>query len=127
MVADDPGVVFQVIEEIDHEPAVCAQADLGSLINIARIDLDRVPILSAPATDLRCAAREAAEVWISRVICRRQNISVQIGGVEDRDLNDVTAQCARGACDVWRRVKQSGAADGFDKCAASGGPHVFIR
>ncbi len=83
MIADDPGVVFQIIEEIDHERAVRSQADIGPLINVADVNQDRIPILPAPAPNLGDATREPAEVRISCVIARGQNVSVEIGRVED--------------------------------------------
>ena len=83
MIADDPGVVFQMIEKIDHERAVRAQTDVGSLVNVADINQDRIPILPAPAPNLGDATREATEVRISCVITRGQNVSVEISRVED--------------------------------------------
>ena len=72
-----------MIEEIDHERAVRAQTDVGSLVNVADVDQERIPILPAPPPNLGGATREAAEVRISCVIVRGQNVSVEIGRVED--------------------------------------------
>jgi len=60
VIADDPCVVFQVIEEIDHQRAVRAQADVSTLINVADVDQDRISILPAPAPDLSDATRKSA-------------------------------------------------------------------
>ena len=83
MIAHDPRVVFQMIEEIDHERAVGSQADIGALVNVAYVDQDRISILPAPAPDLGDATREPAEIDISCVIAGRENVSVQIGRVKD--------------------------------------------
>jgi len=84
-----------MIEEIDHERAVRSQADIGPLINVADVDQDQISILASPAPNLGDAAREAAKVRISCVIARGQNVSVEIGRVEDRDLNGVWVQRRR--------------------------------
>ena len=102
MIADDPGVVFQMIEKIDHERAVRAQTDVGSLVNVADVNQDRIPILPAPAPNLGDATREATEARISCVITRGQNVSVEIGRVENRDLNRVACRAGAGR----RRVVQ---------------------
>jgi hypothetical protein len=72
-----------MIEEIDHERAVRSQADIGPLINVADVDLDRISILTAPSPDLSGAPREPAEIRVSLVIGGGQNVPVQIGRVED--------------------------------------------
>ena len=72
-----------MIEEIDHERAVRPQTDVSALIDIADVDQDRIPILTAPAFDLGRAAGEPAEIPVPDVIARRQNVSVQIGGVNN--------------------------------------------
>ena len=83
MIPDDPRVVFQMIEEIDHERAVGPQADLGALVNVADVDQDRISILATPPADLSDATRESAEIRVSLVIGGGQNVPVQIGRVED--------------------------------------------
>ena len=40
VITDDPGVVFQMIEKINHQPAVRTQADIGALINVPDVDQD---------------------------------------------------------------------------------------
>ena len=114
-----------MIEELDHERAVGAQTDIGALINVADVDQDRISILPPPAPDLGGATRESAQVRVSCVIGRGQNVPVQIGSVKDRDLNDVAFECGGRARD-WRRcAKQTGLPDRFKKRAASGGTHCF--
>ena len=124
MIANDPCVVFEVIEEIDHQCAVGAQADIGALINVTDVDQDRISILPAPASNLRDAARKAPEVRVSRVIARRQNVSVQIGRVENRDLNRVAVRPGDGARDGRCSAKQTRLPDRFKKRAPSGGTHL---
>ena len=87
MITNDPRVVFQIVKKVDHQLAFAAQADLSALINVAHIDQDRVPILLPPAAYLRHTTRQSAEVRISAVIDRRQNVAVQISRVQDRDGN----------------------------------------
>src|SRR5262249_59735759 len=93
-----------------------------------------VGVAASAAFDLSEAAGETAEVGGSCIIGRRQDVPVNIGGMEDRDLNEVA--CRAGAkrrrvarfhsraCDVRRGAIQTGAADGFEKCAATGGSHA---
>ena len=40
VVTDDPGVVAQEIEEIDHHPATIAEREFGPLIDVANVDQD---------------------------------------------------------------------------------------
>jgi len=83
VIADDPGVVFQIIEEIDHERAVRSQADIGALVDIADVDQDRISILASPSPDLSNAARKPAEIGVALVIGSGQNVSVEVGRVKD--------------------------------------------
>jgi len=57
MIADDPGVVFEMIEQVDHQRALVSKADVSALIHVADVDQDRVGILPPPAPDL--ASRNA--------------------------------------------------------------------
>jgi len=75
VIADDPGVVIQMIEKIDHERAVRAQTDVGSLVNVADVNQDRISILP-----------RQRRIWVTHVRSRRgryflcnrrgQNVSV---------------------------------------------------
>ena len=125
MIADNPRVVFQMIEEIDHQRAVCAQTDIGALIDVADVDQERVSILPAPAFDLRSAARDPAEVAVPEIIARRQDMSVEIGRVNDRDLNRFTVR-GDGAGESRRGAKQTRAANCFEERAARGGTHASL-
>jgi hypothetical protein len=89
VVANDPSVVFQMIEQVDHQLTLGAQANIGALINITHVDQDRVWILLAPIPDLRHATRQTAEVRIPVVIGRGQNVPMQISRVQDRDGDGV--------------------------------------
>ena len=125
MIPDDPRVVVQMIEKIDHDGAVGAQADVGALVNVADVDQNRISILPPPSPDLCHAARESTQVGISCVIARRQDVPMQIGCVQDRDPNCLSDRSAHRPRNVWRGVKQSGLPNRFKKCSASGGTHVF--
>jgi hypothetical protein len=70
------------------------------------------------------ATRKPAQVRVSSVVGRWQNMPVQIGRVEDRDLNRVVVRSGA-AGDSRCRAKQTGLADRFKKRAASGGTHGF--
>ena len=83
MIANYPGVVFEVIEKIDHQLALVSKAYLCALIDIADVDQDRVRILPPPSADLRDAARQTATISSSVVIRCRQNVAVQIRRVQD--------------------------------------------
>src|SRR5437660_12552802 len=89
MVPNNPRVVFEMIEEINHQLAFAAQPHLGALINITDIDENRVSVLSAPPPNLRDATRQSAHIKVSVVIDRRQNVTVQIGRMQDRDADRI--------------------------------------
>jgi hypothetical protein len=42
VIANNPGVVTQEVEEVDHRPAFVAEGELGSLIDVTDIDQERV-------------------------------------------------------------------------------------
>jgi hypothetical protein len=52
VIANDPGVIAQVIKQIYNELPFAAQTDISSLINVSDIDQDGIPILPAPSPDL---------------------------------------------------------------------------
>jgi len=92
-----------MIEQVDHQRPVRAQADVGSLIHVASIDQNRISILPPPPPNLRHATCESAEVGVPRVIACRQSVSVQVRRVQDRNLNYIVAtQRACRAGDLWR-------------------------
>ena len=68
VIANHPGVVFEVIEKIDHQFALVSEAHLCTLIDVADIDQDRVRILPPPSADLRDATRQTAAISSSVVI-----------------------------------------------------------
>src|SRR3989442_12702371 len=106
-----------MIEEINNGCAVGAQADVSSLTNIVDVDQDRISILPSPSPDLRHAARETAEVRVSGVIARRQNMSMQIGRVENRDLNRVVVRCGGCACNSGGGAQKDGLTDRVEETA----------
>src|SRR3954467_9406771 len=89
MIADHPGVVFEVIEKIDHQFALVSEAHLCALIDVADIDQNRVRILPTPSPDLRDATRQTAAIRSSVVIRSRQNMAMQIRRVQDRNADSV--------------------------------------
>src|SRR4029077_3676669 len=107
VIADNPGVVAEIIEQIDHQLAFIAQTDVGALINIACIDQDRISILLPPLPNLRHATSESADVRIPIVIDRRQNMPVQIGCMQDRDRSRVISQRISRARKTWEPSDQS--------------------
>ena len=68
MIADDPGVVLEMIQQIDHQRPSVSEADISALIHVADIDQDRVGIFLPPAFDLCRAARQSAAIWNSIII-----------------------------------------------------------
>ena len=115
MIADDPRVVFQVVKQIDHQFTLAAQPNLGALINVADVNQDGVTILSSPLTDLCDAARQSAQIGISGVIARRQNVPVQIGRVQDRNANRVSVQRFSCGKQSWKTGKQPRRSRGFQE------------
>ena len=57
MIADNPRVVSEMIEQIDHQLAFVAQTDIRPLIDIADVDQNRVRISPAPPANLRRTTR----------------------------------------------------------------------
>ena len=121
MVPDDPRVVLEIIEQIDHQLALAAPSDVGALINITNVDQDRVWILPPPPADLRNAARQPTEVRISIVIGGRQNMAVDVRCVQDRDANSVGVERRCRLRQTGNCADQSGSADGFYEIASSPG------
>src|SRR5881397_1279348 len=89
MIADDPGVVFEMIEQIDHQRALVSQANVSPLIHVTDVDQDRVGIFPPPAPDLRRATRQSAAIWSSVVVEGRKDMTVQIRRVQNRNTNRV--------------------------------------
>src|SRR4029077_3745934 len=81
-------------------------------------------VLPAPTPDLGRASGKTAKVCVSSVITRRQDVSVEIGCVNDRDLDDVIAGRASRARDVRRSAKQPRLPNRFEERAPSGGTHA---
>ena len=121
MITDDPRVVFEMIEQIDHQLALVAEADVGALIHVADVDQNRVRILLSPASDLRHAARQSAAIWVSVVVGRRQNMTVQIRRVQDRNTNRVGIERRSSARERRNGADQSRLADEFQEFPASPG------
>ena len=119
VIADDPGVVFEMIEQIDHQFALVSQADFSALIHVADVDQDRVWILPSPAPDLRSATRQPAAIRISVVIGGWQNMAVEVRRVQDRDANRVGVERRSSARQSWNRAEQSRPAGEFQKLPPS--------
>src|SRR5213076_2567281 len=64
----DPGVVFEIIKQIDHQFAFVPQTYFCALIYVANVDQNRVSILSSPPPDLRNATGEAPAIRSSVVV-----------------------------------------------------------
>src|SRR6266508_1464620 len=107
MVADNPRVVFEIIEQIDHQLALGPQPNICSLIHVADIDQDRVRILLLPTPDLRDATRQSTAVWISVVIGSRQNMAMEVRRMQDRDANRLGIERRSHARQSWDCAEQS--------------------
>src|SRR5947208_10951136 len=107
MVADNPGVVSEIVEQIDHQLAFAPPSEIGALINIADVDQNCVPILVSPSPNLRDATCQAAEVRISIIVNCRQNVSVQICRVQYRDRDHISAEYLGRARNYWENSEQS--------------------
>ena len=83
MVADDPGIVTQVIKQIDHELTLAAQAYISALINITDVDQKGVPIATTPTADLSDAPSESAHVGCAIIIGSRQDMPMQVGRMKN--------------------------------------------
>ena len=68
MIADDPGVIFEMVEQIDHQRAFVSKADIGALIYVADVNQYRIGIFPLPAPDLRRATCQSAPIPVSVVI-----------------------------------------------------------
>src|SRR5262245_39607866 len=115
MIADDPGVVLEMIEEIDHQRALVSEADVSPLIHVADVDQDRVGIFPLPTPDLRRATRQSAAIWISVVVQGWQDMTVQIRRVQDRNTNCVGIERSSGTRERRDGANQSRLAGKFQK------------
>jgi hypothetical protein len=95
VVTDDPGVVAEQIEKFDHDPAFIAESDLGPLIDIANIEEEGVGIVTSPKFDLGRAPGEAAQIGMAFVIERGQDMTMEIGRVEQAQPNDIGRRLRR--------------------------------
>src|SRR4029453_201831 len=119
MIADDPRVVFKVIEQLNHQRAFVSEADVSALIYIPDIDHDRIGIVSVPAPDLRRATRQSAAIWISVVVGGWQDVTVQICRVQDRNTNRIGNERSSGTPERRYGANQSRPAGEFQKLPAS--------
>jgi len=87
VIAYDPCVVVEGVEALDHGGALRAQADFGSLIDVADVEENGVGIGLTPLADLCGATGEAAEVAVIAVVGRWQDVAVQIGGMKNGNRN----------------------------------------
>src|SRR5262245_9161372 len=76
MIADDPSIVFEMVEQIDHERAIVSKADVSALVNVTDVDQYRVRIFTPPTFDLRRATRESAAIWTAIIINSWQNVTM---------------------------------------------------
>jgi hypothetical protein len=113
VIANHPGVVFQVIEKFDHQFALISEAYVGALINVADIDQDRVWILPPPSADLRDATSQPTAISSSVVVRCRQNVAVQIRGVQDRDADGIRLKRGSGTRQRRKSTEQSRPAGEF--------------
>ena len=104
VIADDPGVVFEVIKQIDHQFAFVPQTDFCALIYVANVDQNRVSILSSPPPDLRNATGEPPAIRSSVVVRGWQNMPVQVGCMQDRDANCVGFERRSRTRQSWNRA-----------------------
>ena len=119
MITNDPRVVFEMIEKIDHQRTLVSEADVGALIHIPDIDQNRVGIFFPPAPDLRGATRQSTAIWISGVVRRWQNMTVQIRRVQDRNTNRVGIERRSSTRERRDGANQSRLAGEFQKFPAS--------
>ena len=119
MIADDPRVVFEMIEQIDHQRALVSKAHVGALIYVADIDQDRVGIFTPPAPDLRCATRQSAPTWISVVVGGWQDMPVQVRRVQDRNTKRVGIERSSGLRKRRDSAEQSRLAGEFQELSPS--------
>jgi len=92
---------------------------VGALIHIPDIDQNRVGIFFLPAPDLPRTTRQSAAIWISVVVGRWQNMTVQIRRVQDRNTNCVGIEGRRSICERRDGANQSRLAGEFQKFPAS--------
>jgi hypothetical protein len=104
-----------MIEQIDHQRPLVSEADVSALIHVADVDQDRPGILLLPAPDLRRATRQSAAIWISFVIRRWQNVTVQVRRVQDRNTNRVGIEGGSGTGESWNSADQSHLTGEFQK------------
>jgi hypothetical protein len=88
MVAHHPGVVGQRVEKPHHHRTVRRQPLLRALVDVADVDQRPVWIYALPLPDLRGAPRQATKIAATAVIACRQDVTVQVSGVQDRNRDE---------------------------------------
>ncbi len=82
-----PRVVLQEVQRLHHHLAVTEKTDRRALDGVARIDQQSVRLLLADLLDDRRATRHPADIRVTCIIFRRQNVPVQIRRGENADRN----------------------------------------
>jgi hypothetical protein len=119
VIAHDPSVVLEMIEQVDHQRAFVAEADVSALIYVTDVDQDRVGIFLLPVLDLCRATSQSAAIWTSVVVGRWQNVTVQIRRMQDRNTNRAGIDRRSGARERRDSAEQSRPAGEFQEIAAT--------
>src|SRR5205085_12316731 len=95
VIADNPGVKTEMIEHVDHQASPGSQANVGALVDISDVNQNRVRIFPPPPPQLGYAPRQSTQIGSSIITFGRQNVSMQIGGMQNRNRDDVRRERCR--------------------------------
>src|SRR5207237_217147 len=126
VVADHPGVVSEMIEQIDHQLALAAKTEISALINVSRVDQNCVWILPAPSPNLSNTAGQTSQITGSIIIDGRQNVTMEIGCVQDRNGNGIAIEELRGADKRRRATNDPRLSHPSEEIATAAGLHCQI-
>ena len=127
VIANDPGIIPEQVEELDHHQALIGERELGALIDVANINQKRVWIFLPPAPDLRDTTRHSTEIDAAVIIDYGQDMAMQIGCVQKRNRDEIRRKIFRGAQPARHRTGRGGSAKQVEKFTTVGRTNFHVE
>ena len=130
VVAGDPGIVSELVEQADHEGTFAEVAGGGALEEVTGIDEERVRVGGAPGADLGHAAGESADIGLAGVAGGGEDVAVEVGGVDEgycaggRGVFAEAGERAREPCAGAGEERTAGERGGWHECRMQGFPFL---
>ena len=110
MISHHPRIVVHAVEQLHHQLPLRAPGDVRPLVNITHVNEHMMGIFLLPGANLRDAARQSTHILHDRAILlrihlRRNNVPVQVRGVENGNDHLVPILSKHGC---WQRGHQRG-------------------